>query len=259
MSDNKNDLIHHLKMAENLDTAFEIVEKILKILGLNHYMFTHMGIEDSPAVFKIHYHKTTYPDAWMRIYRERKYLYVDPVAKAITGNERPFFWSQYVLSMEQSPESMAMMAHAMEFNLVDGIGCSYLKNQGHLYTFTVSVDKMFTRYNETLLAEVNLIGAYLVKLHQQKNKKTVQYHPLTGRESEIISLAAMGKTDSEIAQMAGISINTVRYHWKNIFDKTNSYSRVFAIIRALNLGYIDSHIIEVTTDSGSIEKYRKTV
>ena len=208
---------------------------------------------------KIHYHKTTYPSAWMQIYRERRYLYVDPVAKRVMSNDTPFFWSEYVSQIDPSEESLGMMATAMQYGLMDGIGCSYLKNQGQLYTFAVSTDRQFEQYDETLLAQIHLAGAYLVDCHQREVVTPEDIVPLTGREREVVSMAAMGKTDSEIAQLTGISINTVRYHWKNIFDKTNSYSRVFAIIRALNLGFIDPHIFEITTNSGSVTRYKKKV
>ena len=107
---NINGLIRSIKASETLDKAFIHLDEILQVCGLKNYMFTHMGIQDSPAIFKIHYHKTTYPSAWMQIYRERRYLYVDPVAKRVMSNDTPFFWSEYVSQIDPSEESLGMMA-----------------------------------------------------------------------------------------------------------------------------------------------------
>ena len=92
-----------------------------------------------------------------------------------------------------------------------------------------------------------------------RGKIDKDFESLSPREQEVISMAAMGKTDAEIATIAGISTNTVRYHWKNIFSKMDSYSRVFAIIRALNLGYVNTQRFELPTSSGSGETYQKSV
>lgn len=53
--------------------------------------------------------------------------------------------------------------------------------------------------------------------------------PLTARETECLSWAAQGKTNSEIAVILGISENTVRYYFKNVFAKLGVRSRAQAV------------------------------
>lgn len=48
---------------------------------------------------------------------------------------------------------------------------------------------------------------------------------LTTRESEILECVASGKTNQEIGDQLFISINTVKYHVKNLYDKLNIKSR----------------------------------
>ena len=257
--DKKNKLISQLKTSHNTKEAFEILAEICELLGFKQYMFTQMATQDSPYAFKANYINTNYLDKWVETYLEKNYMFVDPVAQRVLSNETPFYWSEHLASAEISKESAVMMSHAAEYGFVDGIGCSYLKNKGQLYTFTISTAEPITNYDQSFLAEIYLIGSYLAEAHQKEFRETIKQESLTTREKEIVSMAALGKTDVEIAQMAGISKNTVRYHWKNIFEKIDCYSRVFAIIRALNLGYIDTHLFELTTENGSIEIYRKAV
>ena len=252
-------LISKLQTAPNTKAAFVILNRLCANLGFEYYMFTQIGTQDSPSSFKVKLYETNYPDEWMAVYFKNAYLYCDPVAQRLLLNESPFFWSQYISQLDLSDDSKKMMAHAKEFNLSDGVGCSYLKNQGQLYTLTLSSNKTLDTSDTTLMADVYLIGAYLVDLYQKEKQEIHEYQALTQKEKNIVTYGAAGKTDAEIALIAGISINTVRYHWKNIFSKMDSYSRVFAIIRALNLGYVEPHTFEITTNSGSSEIYRKAI
>lgn len=55
---------------------------------------------------------------------------------------------------------------------------------------------------------------------------------LTNREEEIIKEMTEGRTYKEIAEKLGISINTVKYHVKNIYRKAGTSSKV-RMIRTL--------------------------
>ena len=48
---------------------------------------------------------------------------------------------------------------------------------------------------------------------------------LTSRESEVLELIAAGKTNKEIADALFISINTVKYHVKKVYEKLQVSNR----------------------------------
>jgi two-component system NarL family response regulator len=56
---------------------------------------------------------------------------------------------------------------------------------------------------------------------------------LTGREIEVISLVAAGKTSREIGEELYISENTVKNHIRNILDKLGLHSRNEAVLYAI--------------------------
>ncbi len=56
--------------------------------------------------------------------------------------------------------------------------------------------------------------------------------PLTGREKEIVTLVAVGKTNTEIGLILGISARTVQKHLENIFRKLGVESRMALAMRA---------------------------
>ena len=53
---------------------------------------------------------------------------------------------------------------------------------------------------------------------------------LSYREREIFDLIASGKSNKEIANEVNISVNTVKFHLKNIYEKLNIKSRKEALI-----------------------------
>jgi LuxR family transcriptional regulator, regulator of acetate metabolism len=57
--------------------------------------------------------------------------------------------------------------------------------------------------------------------------------PLTGRELEVLSLLAEGRTNRAVGERLGISEGTVKYHVKNILRKLRARSRADAVARHL--------------------------
>ena len=63
-------------------------------------------------------------------------------------------------------------------------------------------------------------------------------HPFSPREHEVLTLAAEGLTNKEIAYRLGISERTVQFHINSIFNKTATNSRTEAVAVALRSGWI---------------------
>ena len=59
--------------------------------------------------------------------------------------------------------------------------------------------------------------------------------PLTERELEILRLVAAGRSNPEIADLLYLSLNTVKWHVKNLYSKLGVGSRVEAAARAQEL------------------------
>lgn len=63
----------------------------------------------------------------------------------------------------------------------------------------------------------------------------MKHFELSPREIEIVNEVAKGKTNQQIADEKSISLNTVKTHLKNVFQKTNSRNRVELIIKVQNI------------------------
>jgi LuxR family maltose regulon positive regulatory protein len=62
--------------------------------------------------------------------------------------------------------------------------------------------------------------------------------PLSEREQEVLELLAAGLTYREAAEALVVSVNTVRYHVKNLYGKLGASRRTEALARARELGYL---------------------
>lgn len=69
---------------------------------------------------------------------------------------------------------------------------------------------------------------------QGNNKPKNKEYDLSSRESEILELLTQGLSYKMIADKCNISIDTVKFHSKNIYEKLHVHSKSEAIILAIN-------------------------
>ncbi|MEZ4683219.1 MAG: response regulator transcription factor [Caldilineaceae bacterium] len=62
--------------------------------------------------------------------------------------------------------------------------------------------------------------------------------PLSDRELEVLHLIAAGHKNQEIADELVVSLNTVRYHTKNLYGKLGVNKRTQAVAKARELSLI---------------------
>lgn len=65
-----------------------------------------------------------------------------------------------------------------------------------------------------------------------------QHHPLTAREKQVLTLIAQGNSLKQVAEMLGVTRNTIATQVKSIYSKLNISSRAEAAIAATKLGLI---------------------
>jgi len=64
------------------------------------------------------------------------------------------------------------------------------------------------------------------------------YESLTGREKQVFTLVAQGKSNKEVAQLLEISVKTAMTHRERVMDKLDLHNRTDLVRLALKLGVI---------------------
>jgi len=63
-------------------------------------------------------------------------------------------------------------------------------------------------------------------------------HPFSRRQYEVLTLAAQGLTNKEIAYRLGLSERTVQFHLNEVFNKSGTCSRTEAVALAYRNGWL---------------------
>ena len=80
----------------------------------------------------------------------------------------------------------------------------------------------------------NVIARKVVQAFQQMGNSSKDLENLSGRENEILSFVAKGYRDKEVAEKFFISVETVRKHLRNIYQKLHVRSRTEAVLKFLH-------------------------
>jgi len=69
---------------------------------------------------------------------------------------------------------------------------------------------------------------------QRENLRNV----LSERELEVLEIATLGYTNSQIATRLGVTVHTVKFHLASIYRKLGAANRTDAIVRSLRAGTV---------------------
>jgi LuxR family maltose regulon positive regulatory protein len=116
---------------------------------------------------------------------------------------------------------------------------SLLAEAEHLPEITGAVAGFVDRLLSTLASEAPQCqspGVLAATHHAGQPGALVE--PLSKRELEVLALIAEGLSNPEIAARLYLSVNTLRAHSTNIYQKLDVHSRVQAVMRAQQLGLL---------------------
>lgn len=251
--------VEALKKSKNITEALEVYGRAVESFGFQHYTFIQLNNLERPTVGNYKLLKTTYPKEWQDRYIDQLYFEVDPIHHRMLACKEPCYWSEYLKTASLCPKAQVMLDDARSYGIVDGVVLGYTTHQGETYAITMSTNRLIEASDLGFLASIYLLTAYLVAACENNRQNDQKSPNLTKKEKDIIGLASLGKTDQDIATISNISVHTVRYHWKNIFQKLNTYSRIFAVLKSISLGLVEVSSFELTTNNGKVIKYKKAV
>lgn len=108
------------------------------------------------------------------------------------------------------------------------------------YYYLVNIDKaLLSKYQIVMKLLLSSIHATLIRVTKIPEFRTDEITHLTEREQEIIFRIRSGLNNKSIANQLNISVNTVKCHIYNIFQKLQATNRVDALVKAEKAGYLN--------------------
>ena len=153
--------IERINAAETPEEAFQTFCEILEAYGYTRIAYSLVTDHPSLQLPCQHGLATSYPDDWMKHYRENQYLAIDPVVNSVLTTRKPFFWQDLVDHPELPNKSFKLMKQAEEAGVHSGIGFSLTGVGGEVVGIGLARDtKCNDGKDHEFLAAAHLLSTY---------------------------------------------------------------------------------------------------
>lgn len=161
------------------------------------------------------------------------------VTQRIAVATQPFLWSDAECDAVR-PQQEAVFRAAETFGLTDGLIVPVRTREGFK-------GNVFVRMAHDLLTPPIRQIVAMLSLAFQSHLMVLQTQPvpagkvLSGRERDVLSWFAAGKSAQDVADIMGITAATVMFHYRNIADRYGTLTRTHTVVEAIRRGAISVH------------------
>ncbi|GBQ31150.1 LuxR family transcriptional regulator [Gluconacetobacter sacchari] len=221
----------HLESASSLRELISVYTRFLDNIGEFHYALGRFDRFRKRPHDIIH---VSYPQEWVALYTERKYISDDPTILRSSHTEMPYLWHEID---DLRPTQRAIFAGLSDFGIRDGYTIPIHSPDGMVFVASFAL-------RQTALSSVErlAITTLTTQFYFRYRGLSVPAPPtrirLSGREAECLRWAARGKSSWETGMILGISESTVNFHVKNALVKLRCNNRIVGVVRAICLGLI---------------------
>ncbi len=180
-----------------------------------------------------------FPREWVSRYVNDSLFELDPIPEMAFEQMEPVWWSDAMRSPDLTPPQKHFFEVISEAKLGDGLGIPLFGAYGRNGYAGIGFGSERPNLSRMEILRLQW-GCQLA--HNRYCHLLRDFAPkgisLSPRESEILSWIAKGKSNSVIADIIGVSSNTVDTHLKRIYQKLDVTDRVTAALRGLAIGLI---------------------
>lgn len=226
--------------ADSFHQLGEICMRHFRLWGVVMASYSHLpppGASDYAPTFGVT--SDGFPRDWVSRYVNESLFELDPIPEMAFEQMEPVWWSDAMRSPDLTPPQKHFFEVILDAKLGDGLGIplfgAYGRN-GYAGLGFGGPRPQLSRMEILRLQWACQLG------HNRYCHLLAENAPadlaLSPRESEILSWIAKGKSNSVIAEIIGVSSNTVDTHLKRIYQKLDVTDRVTAALRGLATGLI---------------------
>jgi DNA-binding CsgD family transcriptional regulator len=163
----------------------------------------------------------------------------DPAVRLVQKRTQPFLWTDISRQNDLSKSEKEIVGAAVKAGLQDGYCFPLFGPGGHNGYAALGTFPVGESWNEgklTLLFwAVQISHLRVCELIAEMMPQPID---LSARELEVLNWIARGKSNSVIAELIGISTNTVDTYMRRLFEKLGVTDRTSAAIKGLVLGLL---------------------
>lgn len=230
-------------VAKTADDLFSLLISVLEKKGYDRVIFSIVNDRDLTPEGRTLGVFHNYPKDWQQYYAEKQFERIDPVIKYGAICSQPFRWDDLISSMKLSQKQINFFAQSQDAGLYNGVAIPIRGNRAQLSGMAIASSVKIDACDHRL----DLINAYCQQFFlcykrlfvQESFPSQISGELLSPKEEEILTWAANGKTDEEIAIILGISRHTVDTHMRHIFQKLDVTNRIQGVVKAIMMGMIN--------------------
>jgi DNA-binding CsgD family transcriptional regulator len=185
------------------------------------------------------YASVTYSEEWVNQYREKSYLDIDPVLRAVQKSILPIDWQSFDIS---NPKVRRFFNEAKDAGVGrNGISIPVRGRNGDSGIFSITTnakDADWVQFKRQYMRDFQVLAVHFHQSVLIANNVIQPVFKLSTREVEVLYWTACGKTGEEAALILGISKRGVRFHVCNIMHKLNCTNVTHAVAKALYFNLI---------------------
>jgi LuxR family transcriptional regulator, quorum-sensing system regulator CciR len=240
MFDRVDAFVRDVRKLETEDELRDALSEVARDLGFTYFALTHhIDVRASSAAMRIH----NYPAGWAEWFDEQSLGTTDPVHRASNITSVGFAWSNLAEMIALTEEDRSVLERARGHGIGDGFTIpAHVPGEAHgSCSFACARGDLFSEEHLPLL---QLVGAFAFEAARRMRRKRFAPGPvrLTDRQRECVVWAARGKSDWEIAQILGISHDTVIEHLRHARERYGVGKRTLVAVHALfdgTIGFLD--------------------
>jgi len=233
------EVIDKISRAERFAVGSDILRDAIREMGLSHVAYAAVNLPSIKRVRPLV--AVTYAAEWQKHYEQEGYVNIDPVVRAGLGGVLPIDWAKI---KSDDPLVLKFLGEAQEFKIGRvGLSVPIRGKHGEFAMFNVTADespaaweKRLPDLSRDLMLLAYQFHAWAIKVEGMGTDLPVDL--LSPREKDCLRWRSQGKTDSEIAQLLGISQSTVKFHLDNSRTKLGAANTIHAVSKALVHGLI---------------------
>ena len=226
---------------ERLQTAGTLEQLNDVILSLRDDLMVEHVVYHSVNSTGEQYAALTYSQDWVERYLEQDYARIDPVVHGCLRRFQPVDWKRLDWTGKSARQ---MQMESMDSGISkQGFSVPIRGPSGQFALFSVSSpddDALWAKYTEEHTTELILASHYVNQkaLEIERGSDKMEIVSLSPRETDALTLLALGYNRAQAAESLSISEHTLRVYIESARFKLAAMNTTHAVARAMNQGLL---------------------